>query len=70
MDMYEGGLFVQVDVSHRVLRTETVRNFLAQLAKKGGDLKSEAEKALLGESFKLTCRKVEVRVFSFQGPAC
>ena len=49
VDNYEGGLLIQVDVSHRVLRTETVRDFLASLAKRGGDIKTEAEKALLGE---------------------
>jgi aubergine-like protein len=50
VDQYEGGLLLQCDVSHRVLRTETVRDLILNLRKKGGDLKSEAEKALLGVS--------------------
>jgi len=50
VDKYEGGLLLQCDVSHRVLRTETVRDLLTTLKKKGGDLKIEAEKALLGAS--------------------
>lgn len=41
---------LQCDVSHRVLRTETVRDVLVALRKKGGDFKSESEKALLGVS--------------------
>ncbi len=49
-DCYEGGLFVQVDVGHRVLRTETVRDFIVSLGRRGGDIKSEAEKVLLGTS--------------------
>jgi len=51
VDEYEGGLLLQLDVSHRVLRTETVRDFLGNMRKRGiTDLKSEAEKALLGTS--------------------
>lgn len=50
VDNYEGGLLLQCDVSHRVLRTESVRDLLTSLRKKGGDLKTEAEKALLGVS--------------------
>lgn len=50
VDKYEGGLLLQCDLSHRVLRTETVRDLLLSLRKKGGDLKTEAEKALLGVS--------------------
>ena len=50
VDRFEGGLFLQCDVSHRVLRTETVRDLLMSLKKRGGDLKTEAEKALLGAS--------------------
>ena len=50
IDHYEGGLLLQCDISHRVLRTETVRDALTTLKKKGGDLKTEAEKALLGVS--------------------
>jgi aubergine-like protein len=49
-DNYEDGLFLQCDVSHRVLRTENVRDFLMNLNKKGGNIKVEAEKALLGTS--------------------
>ena len=67
--MYEGGLFMQVDVSHRVLRTQTVRNRLAELAKKGGDLKTEAEKELLGINF---LPKISHNCFNrlfFQAPA-
>jgi aubergine-like protein len=50
IDHYEGGLLLQCDISHRVLRTETVRDALTTLKKRGGDLKTEAEKALLGVS--------------------
>ncbi len=50
MDFYAGGLFVQIDVSHRVLRTETVRDVLMNLMKGGKDFKTEAEKQLLGAS--------------------
>jgi len=51
VDQYEGGLLLQCDVSHRVLRTETVRDVLTMLRKKGAaDLKSAAEKELLGVS--------------------
>jgi len=50
VDQYEGGLLLQCDLSHRVLRTETVRDLLITLKKRGGDLKTEAEKALLGAS--------------------
>jgi len=50
IDHYEGGLLLQCDISHRVLRTETVRDALTALKKRGGDLKTEAEKALLGVS--------------------
>ena len=48
VDKFEGGLLLQCDLSHRVLRTETVRDLLLSLRKRGGDLKTEAEKALLG----------------------
>jgi len=51
VDEYESGVLLQLDVSHRVLRTETVRDFLNGLVKKGiKDLKTEAEKGLLGTS--------------------
>jgi len=51
VDQYEGGLLLQCDVSHRVLRTETVRDVLTMLRRKGGsDLKTAAEKELLGIS--------------------
>ena len=50
MDQYEGGLLLQIDVHHRVLRTETVRDCLLSLAKRGGDMKAEADKHLLGTS--------------------
>jgi len=51
VDEYENGVLLQLDVSHRVLRTETVRDFLNGLVKRGvQDLKSEAEKGLLGTS--------------------
>ncbi len=49
-DFYEGGLLLQIDVSHRVLRTETARDLLVSLARQGKDVKAEAEKALLGSS--------------------
>jgi len=51
VDEYESGVLLQLDVSHRVLRTETVRDYLNGLVKRGvQDLKSEAEKGLLGTS--------------------
>jgi len=51
VDQYEGGLLLQCDVSHRVLRTETVRDVLSLLKKRGGqDLQTAAEKELLGIS--------------------
>jgi len=51
VDEYESGVLLQLDVSHRVLRTETVRDFLNGLVKRGvQDLKTEAEKGLLGIS--------------------
>ena len=49
MDIYEGGLQLQVDVAHRVLRTETVRDIFVNLQKRSaGSFQNEAEKALLG----------------------
>ena len=38
VDCYEGGLYLQIDVAHRVLRTETVRDALIRLKKKVGSL--------------------------------
>jgi len=49
VNRYEGGLLLQCDVSHRVLRTESVRDLLLSLVKKD-NFKNEAEKALLGTS--------------------
>ena len=49
--MHDIFVSLQLDVSHRVLRTETVRDFLNGLVKRGvQDLKTEAEKGLLGVS--------------------
>jgi aubergine-like protein len=51
VDVFEGGLQLQLDVAHRVLRTETVRDVFVSLRKKStGSLKEDAEKALLGSS--------------------
>ena len=50
VDRFEGGLLLQCDLSHRVLRTETVRDVLVKLGKQGGNLRTDAEKALLGSS--------------------
>jgi len=48
---FAGGLLLQLDISHRVLRTDTVYTLLADLTRrKVPDIKSEAEKLLLGES--------------------
>ena len=47
VDEFEGGLYLQVDVANRVLRTETVHDIFKKL-KKGSNFKDEAEKALLG----------------------
>lgn len=55
VDEYEGGLQLQLDVSHRVLRTETVLNNLndimraAKLRGAQGDFKTDVEKALIGK---------------------
>ena len=49
VDEYEGGLQLQCDVSHRVLRLETAYDVLKDLIRrKVPDIKSEAEKHLLG----------------------
>lgn len=49
VDEYKGGLKLQCDVSHRVLRTETVRDLLVDLhQRKVANFKAEAEKQLLG----------------------
>lgn len=51
VDVFEGGLYLQVDVASRVLRTETILEILVNLGRKGAsNLKGEAEKALLGTS--------------------
>jgi len=50
VDRFEGGLLLQCDLSFRVLRNETVRDALVSIGKKGGDIRSESEKALLGAS--------------------
>ena len=36
VDVFEGGLYLQVDVANRVLRTETVRDAFMKLKKGGG----------------------------------
>ena len=36
VDVFEGGLYLQVDVANRVLRTETVRDVFQKLRKGGG----------------------------------
>ena len=49
MDEFEGGLQLQCDVSHRVLRMETAFDILKDLVRrKVPDIKTEAEKQLLG----------------------
>jgi len=51
VDEYEGGLYLQVDVANRVLRTETVMDIFKKVKKtSGGNFKDECEKALLGSS--------------------
>lgn len=50
VDQFEGGLMLHCDLRHRVLRTESVRDLLINLKRRGGDFKSEVEKALLGSS--------------------
>eukprot|EP00095_Tigriopus_kingsejongensis_P011291 maker-scaffold14_size734282-snap-gene-2.24 protein:Tk11291 transcript:maker-scaffold14_size734282-snap-gene-2.24-mRNA-1 annotation:"piwi-like protein 1" len=45
---YEGGLQLQIDVSHRVLRKETAYDAIKAIAARKGDIKNEAEKGLLG----------------------
>jgi len=58
VDDYKGGLHLQCDVSHRVLRSETVLDVLNTLtrdAKQRGtqaEIYSEVEKALLGKYLK------------------
>ena len=50
VDKYETGILLQIDVSHRVLRTDTVIDVLKKIANKGDikQLRTEAEKMLLG----------------------
>ena len=51
VDVYEGGLYLQLDVAHRVLRTETVRDAFVTLKKRGASsFKTEAEKTVLGQT--------------------
>lgn len=51
VDEYEGGLLLNLDIGHRVLRTETVKDFLTGLARRSTtNFKADAEKALLGTS--------------------
>ena len=51
VDVYEGGLHLQLDVAHRVLRCETVRDLFVTIRKRSsGSFKNEVEKAILGES--------------------
>lgn len=52
VDQFEGGMLLQCDVVSRVVRTETVHDLLAAILKKQGaaNLKTEAEKALIGQS--------------------
>ena len=47
VDEYEGGLMLQCDVSHRVLRTETAHDILKKCAR-SANVYDEFEKALLG----------------------
>lgn len=50
VDNYEGGLMLQCDVSHRVLRCDTVLECMSAIAAKKhqSEVKKEVEKALLG----------------------
>ncbi|TRY63151.1 hypothetical protein TCAL_10352 [Tigriopus californicus] len=48
IDEYEGGLKLQIDISHRVLRMETAYKVIKGIAQKGGNVKNDVEKALLG----------------------
>jgi len=52
VDIYEGGMLLQCDTVSRVLRTETVLDLLKSIHSKSGaaNLKTESEKALLGQS--------------------
>ena len=44
VDVFEGGLYLQVDVANRVLRTETVRDVFMKLKKGGGaNFKGQAQ---------------------------
>lgn len=50
VDHYEGGLLVQLDVTHRVLRMEPVIDFIMSAMKGGGDAKGRVEKGLIGST--------------------
>lgn len=52
VEFYEGGLMLSIDVAHRVLRTQNVRDALVEIGKRAGKdgVKNAAEKELLGTS--------------------
>lgn len=47
---FEGGLMLNIDLSHKVLRDETVINVMKTLAKRGGQFRDECFKELIGET--------------------
>jgi len=51
VDTFEGGLLLQMDVTHRVLRTDSVFDKFKNLQKKSGtSFMSLAERMVIGES--------------------
>nr|AZG02837.1 RNA-binding protein PiwiB [Platynereis dumerilii] len=53
IEEFEGGLMLMVDVSHRLLRTETVYNLICDVTNKrrgGADMKTEIARAVIGQS--------------------
>lgn len=52
IEEFEGGLMLMVDVDHRILRTETVYNLMADVQNRyqGSDLQSEMAKRVIGQS--------------------
>ena len=49
VEEYEGGLMLNLDVSHKVLRTQTAYELMRDIMKtKGADIQSQIRKGLLG----------------------
>lgn len=50
MTTTEKGILLNIDTTHRVLRTDSVLNVLKELKNKGGNFHSEVEKSLIGST--------------------